>query len=197
MSLLYTQWFHRPHYPVQSFAGKTIIVTGGNIGLGKEACKHFTRLGAEKVILASRSLSNGRSAKTEIERETKRANVVEVWELDLSSYASTQAFAKRAETLPRIDAAIMNASVQTLAYSEAEGVELSLTVNVISTFLLAFMLLPLLRASAEKYDIKPVLNIVSSDLAGGAKVPEHKGANVFEVLSDETTANMMDRYVLT
>ena len=48
------QLFHRPEYPTADFSGKTIIVTGSNVGLGKEAVKHFVRLGAKKVIMAVR-----------------------------------------------------------------------------------------------------------------------------------------------
>ena len=70
MSILndvYTSLFHRPDFPADDFCGKTIIVTGSNVGLGKEAVKHFVRLNAEKVIVAVRSVAKGKAANGEIE----------------------------------------------------------------------------------------------------------------------------------
>jgi retinol dehydrogenase-12 len=42
--------------------GKTIIVTGANNGLGFEACKHFARMGAGKLIMACRDKGRGEAA---------------------------------------------------------------------------------------------------------------------------------------
>ncbi|KAL3439349.1 hypothetical protein BDV09DRAFT_190919 [Aspergillus tetrazonus] len=147
----------------ESTAGKTYIVTGANTGLGFEAAKHFVRLGAKKVILAVRSIPSGEAAKQKIDEATATTDVAEVWALDLSSYASVKTFAKRAITeLDRIDAVIENAAVATAEQTRAEGHGLSLTVNVLSTFLLAVLLLPKLKESAEKYGILPHLSIVTS-----------------------------------
>ncbi|KAL4739303.1 hypothetical protein BDV11DRAFT_205252 [Aspergillus similis] len=149
----------------ESTAGKTYIVTGANTGLGFEAAKHFVRLGAKKVILAVRSIPSGEAAKQKIDEATATTDVAEVWALDLSSYASVKTFAKRAITeLDRIDAVIENAAVATPEQTRAEGHVLSLTVNVLSTFLLAVLLLPKLKESAEKYGILPHLSIVTSGI---------------------------------
>lgn len=106
---LYSQLFITPTYPRTSCANKTIIVTGANVGLGKEAARHFVRLGAAKVILACRSVEKGEAAKKEIEAGEKREGVVEVWSLDLQSFDSVKEFAKRAEGLERLDAVVENA----------------------------------------------------------------------------------------
>ncbi|KAL4754723.1 hypothetical protein BDW72DRAFT_190013 [Aspergillus terricola var. indicus] len=149
----------------ESTAGKTYIVTGANTGLGFEAAKHFVRLGAKRVILAVRSIPSGEAAKRKIDEATATNDVAEVWALDLSRYASVKTFAKRAITeLERIDAVIENAAVATPEQTRAEGHGLSLTVNVLSTFLLAMLLLPKLKESAEKYGILPHLSIVTSGI---------------------------------
>ncbi|KAK5275948.1 hypothetical protein LTR16_011942, partial [Cryomyces antarcticus] len=90
--------------PYYDCTGKTIIVTGANVGLGFEAAKHFVRLGAEKVVLGVRSLEKGEAAKKRIEGREKRSGVVEVWIVDLLSYESVKEFAKRADGLRRLDA---------------------------------------------------------------------------------------------
>ncbi|KAK3615516.1 hypothetical protein LTR56_026543, partial [Elasticomyces elasticus] len=62
----------------------------------------------------------------------------------MSVHASIKAFAKRAGTLERLDAAILNAGVMTYAWSEIEGTETHMVVNVIRTLLLLRLLLPTL-----------------------------------------------------
>ncbi|KAL7933151.1 hypothetical protein V8C35DRAFT_280985 [Trichoderma chlorosporum] len=132
-------------------AGRTYIVTGANVGLGLEAARHLVGVGASKVILAVRNLKAGEAAKKDVEASTGINGVAEVWHLDLSSYASVRAFASKAvETLERIDAIIENAAVAGLE-EKAEGHHLTTTVNVISTFLLAVLLLPKLRSDAAKF----------------------------------------------
>lgn len=151
MGFLYSQLIYKPPYPTQSFAGRTVIVTGSNIGMGKEGARHFARLQADKVILAVRNLPAGEEAKADIERTTKTIGVVEVWELDLASYASVKAFAKRADReLKRLDIAVLNASVATGKYAAPEGLESHMTVNVVSTIMLLILLLPLMRSTAAK-----------------------------------------------
>lgn len=106
---LYSQFFVKPAYPSTDCTGKTIIVTGANSGLGKEAARHYVRLNAEKVIIACRSREKGEAAKRDIETSTKRSGAIEVWELDLQSYDSVKDFAKRTLGLKRVDVVVENA----------------------------------------------------------------------------------------
>lgn len=73
-----THLFHRPDYPTFDLSGKTIIATGSNVGLGKEAVKNLVRLNAEKVIIALRSIAKGEAAKAVIEAERGRTSVIDV-----------------------------------------------------------------------------------------------------------------------
>lgn len=62
---------------------------------------------------------------------------IEVWEVDLSKYSSAIAFGERVRTqLPRLDAFIANAGVETQELVLAESLEMTLTVTVVSTFML-------------------------------------------------------------
>ena len=123
LSLLYSQFFVSLTIPTCSFAGQTIIVTGANIGLGREAANHIVRLGASKVILAVRHVPKGNDARRYIEDKTGRKGVVEVWELDLASYASVKAFARQAEGLDRLDAVLENAGISKHEFEWAEDNE--------------------------------------------------------------------------
>ena len=118
-----------------------------------------------KLIVAVRSLAKGEAAKRSIERSTGcDPGVIEVWPLDLSSYVSVKAFAARAsKDLPRIDVLLENAGVALERFELAEGNEMNLMINCISTFLLAFLLLPKLKETATKLNTRPNLTIVTSD----------------------------------
>jgi retinol dehydrogenase-12 len=185
--LFYSQWFITPPYPTESFKDQVIIVTGANVGLGLEAARHFVRLDAAKVIIACRSIEKGEAAKKDIESTTNRTGVVDVWQLDLGSFDSVKAFGKRIESLPRLDVLLENAGVSVQSWRMLEGHEESITVNVISTFLLALLALPKLKASAKKFNIKPHLCIVSSEvhIMAGFKERQNTSKPIFEVLKDE------------
>ena len=201
----------RVHLPVpsESFAGQTVIITGSNTGLGLEAAIHIVRLGAEKVILAVRTASKGEDARKVIEEKTRRTDAVEVWELDMASYDSVKAFVKKAESLSRLDAVLENAGVLSPKFSMAGEDEyvlvflfsrltisrLVLAVNVISTFLLALLILPKLRESATAFGITPRITIVTSFLHNFAKLSAKSSPRILDYLNDESKANMDDRFV--
>ena len=190
---VYTQLFHRPDFPTADFSGKTIIVTGSNVGLGKEAVKHFIRLNAEKVLVAVPSIAKGEAAKGEIETESGRTGIIEVWELDLSYYASVKAFTKRAATLDSLDAVVLNAGIATEKYEVLEDNESTITVNVISSVLLGLLLLPTLRSSAKQWGFESTLTFVGSGVHAYTSFPERKAADSTETLNNRETAVMSDR----
>jgi retinol dehydrogenase-12 len=186
-------WTKLP-YPTEKFTGKTIIVTGSNVGMGLEAVRHFVRLGAAKVIIAVRTLSKGEAAKASVlESEKCDASVVEVWELDLASYASTKAFARKALDLERLDVVVLNAGVYLYDFTMGEQDEMTVTVNVVDTFLLGIMLLPKLRATSVQHGKECVLTFTGSFVHFMTSFPERKAANIFEELADEKKARMNDR----
>ncbi|KAI9047330.1 hypothetical protein LZ554_008777 [Drepanopeziza brunnea f. sp. 'monogermtubi'] len=193
-SFLRSQWTTLPT-PTTDFTGQTIIVTGSNAGLGYEAARHFVRLGASKVILACRSLEKGEAAKRAIEGSTKREGVVEVWLVDLGSYESVKEFADKAASLERLDVLLENAGIATFSYTELEGMESTITVNVLSTFLMALLLLPKLRADASKYNFTPRLVIVSSEAHEQARFVEQDAPTILPALKNPK--NQSDRYNLS
>lgn len=189
--IFFRNQFRRLPYPKDDFSGQTIIVTGANVGLGLEAARHFARLGAARVIIASRSADKGAQAKADVERSLLSAGggaagpqgpapqqgVVEVWPLDLGSFDSVRAFCRRAAALDRVDAVVENAGVAMVAprATLAEGYECTITVNVISTFLMALLLLPTLRRTASRFNTQPRLVIVSSDAHFMVRVEQAAG----------------------
>ena len=71
--------------------GRTVLITGGNTGLGLETAVALAREGAP-VVITSRDAQKGEVAQAEI-RERSGSDAVEVVELDLASLASVREFA--------------------------------------------------------------------------------------------------------
>jgi len=194
LSFLYSQLFVKLPKPTNDFSGQTIIVTGSNTGLGREAARHLSRLNAALVILAVRNQSKGEAAKQSILASTGRADTsIEVWDLDMQSYDSIKAFCAKANKLHRLDAVLENAGIMTKYFTMVAGYESTITTNVIGTFLLALGIMPKLRQSALEYKIEPRLSIVASDLHFLAKFPERHAKDIFVAMNNEKSDMSMQR----
>lgn len=192
MGFLYSQLLKQLPYPTGSYAGKTIVITGSNVGLGKEAARHFVRMGAGKLILAVRNLEKGNSAKIDIESTTNCAkDVIHVWEVDMASYTSVESFAARVNAeLDRVDIFLANAGIAPGKYAMAEDNEASITVNFVSTFLLVALVVPKLKSTASLYTTRPTLTIVSSDVHGHTMFPQKSAPDgkILSTVNDKAVA---------
>ena len=187
----YWQFLVTPQLPKTTFEGQTIIVTGGNAGLGLEAVRHFVRLKAKKVIIACRSIKKGEAAKADVEASTGRQGVVEIMEVDLANFKSVKQFVAKVNTLDRLDILLENAGIQTDKWEILEDDESTITVNVVSTFLMALMVLPKLQESAKKFNITPRLCIVASEVHFMTDLAaELERSSVFDALRDQSIATM-------
>jgi NAD(P)-dependent dehydrogenase (short-subunit alcohol dehydrogenase family) len=187
LEILKDQYAQLPLPSESIVRGGTYIVTGANIGLGYECAKHLVNFSASHVILAVRSQERGDVAKARIESDTGRTGIAEVWLLDLANYDSVKAFAERAMTLARLDGIVENASVALGRWSMSEETETMITVNVLSTFLLAVLLLPKMRESAVTTGTIPHIAVISSGAAfsGAQEVLEKLEGDSIEALSEE------------
>jgi NAD(P)-dependent dehydrogenase (short-subunit alcohol dehydrogenase family) len=136
--------------PSLTFAGETILITGGTSGLGLSAAILFTTLHASTVIITARTAAKGDVARRLIEAETGRTGVVAVRVLDMDSFAGVRAFvAALKQAVPRVDRVLLNAGVHNFHYERlAGGWEADLQVNVLSTALLGVLVLDWMRAGA-------------------------------------------------
>ena len=116
--------------------GQTVIITGGNSGIGFECARYLARLN-DHVILAVRSISRGEDAKRKILEESPKANI-SIMELDLSSLGSVESFAKRViEEKIDVDVFYANAGVYRVPFSTPyKGLECHMAVNFASNYYL-------------------------------------------------------------
>jgi NAD(P)-dependent dehydrogenase (short-subunit alcohol dehydrogenase family) len=132
---------------IPSMTGKTVLVTGGNSGIGYQIALVMAGKGAE-VIIACRNPKNAETALAEIRKQFPNANV-EAIALDLANLESVKSFPERF-VLEKLDilfnnAGVMNIPKQTLT---VDGFETHMGVNHLGHFALTCLLLPWLRKSA-------------------------------------------------
>ncbi|KIV82841.1 hypothetical protein PV11_04914 [Exophiala sideris] len=192
-----------PPLPTVDCTGRTILVTGANSGLGLEAAKLLAQLNCSTIVLACRTLAKGEKTQEVIEsalgRNSRKSQFI-LLELDLGSFQNVVAFSERCKDLPRIDAAILNAGVQEAEFSLTEGYETTITINVISTFLLTTLLVPTLRRSAMKYNITPTIAVVGSAVhfwTNEKALTDAAEGQILKTLSDPKKADMPGRYFLS
>jgi NAD(P)-dependent dehydrogenase (short-subunit alcohol dehydrogenase family) len=197
LTFLKSQLFFKLPYPTWNFGGQTVVITGSNTGLGLEAARHIVRLGADKVILAVRTVSKGETAAEDIIRSTQaKKSVVEVWPLDLSDYESVKAFGARLQTLDRLDAFIQNAGVlsEQFTLSKQTGLETHIDINSVSSILVGLFALPKLKETSRKFSVRTRLCFVGSELHWLAQCKEAKNpGSLLKTLSDKEQSDMSDR----
>ncbi|CAH2048996.1 unnamed protein product, partial [Iphiclides podalirius] len=128
--------------------GKVAVVTGGSSGIGFEAAKNLAYLGAN-VVIASRNETKLAKARKRIQNVTGNRNV-SYRLLDLSSLRSARSFAEATiHGEGRLDILVNNAGALGLSDRLTDdGLNLTMQVNYFGTFLLTYLLLPLLRSSS-------------------------------------------------
>jgi NAD(P)-dependent dehydrogenase (short-subunit alcohol dehydrogenase family) len=116
-----------------SFAGRTVIITGANSGLGAVTARELAGRGAE-IIMAVRNTSKGATVAQQI------GGAVEVRELDLQDLGSVRRFADGVDTA---DILINNAGIMAAPYAlTADGFESQIGTNHLGHFALTNLLLP-------------------------------------------------------
>ncbi|GJE92166.1 short chain dehydrogenase [Phanerochaete sordida] len=161
-SFLAEQWTRLPPPLLVDLAGKTVIVTGANSGIGLEAAKHFARMKPARLVVACRSEGKGKAALEEIAKATGFAAELQL--VDFADFASVQAFAARLKDAP-IDILVANAAVAQPEYKlTKDGWEEVLQVNHLATALLSILLLPNMARAAREHKALARLVLVASEV---------------------------------
>ncbi|KAF4448315.1 hypothetical protein F53441_8254 [Fusarium austroafricanum] len=162
----------------------TIIITGGNTGIGYAAAEMLLSMSLKRLVIAVRTPSKGEAAAATLRAKYPSAEIL-VWKVDMVSYKSVQDFAKQCETLDRIDLVLLNAGIQMTKFElSPEGHETSFQVNYLSTVLLATLLLPTLKQKAPAGQ-PGRLTIVSSGTSLFAEFPNANDEKVLDFYDKE------------
>lgn len=133
-----------------SQTGKTIVVTGGNGGIGYFISEQLAGAGA-RVVMASRSKDKADAAAAVIRARVPGADLGFV-HLDLSSLASIREAADELKALDRIDVLVNNAGLTGGSRSRqttTDGLELVVGTNAFGPFALTALVFPSLPAGAR------------------------------------------------
>jgi NAD(P)-dependent dehydrogenase (short-subunit alcohol dehydrogenase family) len=131
--------------------GKTVLVTGSTDGVGRYVAAKLAAAGA-KVLIHGRDGARAKTLADEIRGHGFAEPIF--YQADLSSLAGARQLAEAVTAgHKRLDLFISNAGIGSLSLgserrTSADGYELRFAVNYLSGFLLAHLLLPLLKASA-------------------------------------------------
>ena len=152
---------------------KTVIITGGNSGLGYHCAQYLASNPDWHVVLACRNSAKAESAVAEI-KAFSNSQQIEAMNLDLASFNSIRAFVSQFSDyasayptdrdLPPLSGIICNAGVQFIrrqTYTE-DGFDTTFGVNHLGHFLLVNLLLKQLTAPAR-------IVFVSSDTHDSSK----------------------------
>jgi len=119
---------------IPSQAGRTIVVTGANSGLGLSTARELARAGA-RVVLAVRDTAKGEAAAATMTGDR------EVRALDLADLASVRAFADG--WTGDLDVLVNNAGIMAIPERRtADGFEMQIGTNHLGHFALTNLLLP-------------------------------------------------------
>jgi NAD(P)-dependent dehydrogenase (short-subunit alcohol dehydrogenase family) len=131
--------------------GKTVLITGSTDGVGRYVAARLAAAGA-KVLIHGRDRERAETLADEIRRQGHGEPIF--YQADLSSLSGVRQLAEAVlADEKRLDVLISNAGIgsRTLGSERrvsADGYELRFAVNYVSGFLLAYLLLPLLKANA-------------------------------------------------
>jgi NAD(P)-dependent dehydrogenase (short-subunit alcohol dehydrogenase family) len=148
---------------IPSLAGKRVLITGANSGIGYHAALKLARKGAQ-VVLACRDRRRGEAALALLNADSPGAHA-ELEILDLASLASVRSFAEKELAQHRpLHVLVNNAGVMTppKRLETADGFEMQFGTNVLGHFALTGLLMPTLEQAAAESDWRPRVVTIAS-----------------------------------
>ncbi len=127
-----------------SMQGRTVLITGGTAGIGKETARGLANLGA-KVVVVGRNAVSGEKAVSDI-RQTSHNNDIHFLQADLSSQAQVRQVAVEFQRqFGVLDVLVNNvAGIYRHRQETVDGIEATLALGHLAPFLLTHLLLPLM-----------------------------------------------------
>ncbi len=139
--------------------GKTVVVTGGNSGIGFETAAALGAMGA-RVLITARNAGRGEAAVKHLTQLAGSAGSVELVVFDLADLSSVRQGAQEImERCPKLDVLVNNAGLILTERTETvDGYEATFAINHLGPFLLTNLLMDRLIGSAPAR----VVNVAST-----------------------------------
>jgi NAD(P)-dependent dehydrogenase (short-subunit alcohol dehydrogenase family) len=139
--------------------GKTVVVTGGNSGIGYETAAALASMGA-RVLITARNADKGRAAVAALTQRSEGKGHVQLVVFDLADLASVRrGAAEILEQTPTLDVLVNNAGLVLTERAETvDGFEATFAINHLGPFLLTNLLLERMTASTPAR----VVNVAST-----------------------------------
>ncbi|MBF4634446.1 SDR family NAD(P)-dependent oxidoreductase [Agreia pratensis] len=133
----------------RDLVGRTVVVTGGNAGLGYFTAEQLARRGA-RLVIASRNEAKANLAIGSLLREVENIERPSFVHLDLADLASVSRAADELADLPSIDVLVANAGITegTADSKTVDGFESMFGTNHLGHFALISQVMPALLATA-------------------------------------------------
>ncbi|KAL9052886.1 MAG: hypothetical protein Q9162_005112 [Coniocarpon cinnabarinum] len=151
---------------MRGLQGKSILVTGGSDGIGKETIKQIAKQNPNRIWMAARSKAKSEAAIAAIRSTSPNARITHI-PLDLTSFDSIKSAAQKITSDPnnRLHILITNAGVMACPPGlTSDGYEIQFGINHLGHAYLIDLLLPLLRKTAKE---DPSTDVRVIALSGG------------------------------
>ena len=141
---------YNPNEAIPPLNGKTILVTGGSTGLGKQAIIYLAQHNPSEIWMTAQSIDEAKAACADIRKHLPDANL-KILQLDLASLNSVKkAAAAFVAEVGRLDLLMLNAGVMGIPPGLTEdGYENQFGINHMGHAFLTKLLLPLLSKTAD------------------------------------------------
>jgi len=175
-------WFRGPQKGTKNkkrLDGKTVVLTGGNAGIGSETAKDLANRGAVVYILCRDKVKAEKTIHW-IKSENPKANIF-FEACNLASFSSIKSCAKTLnQKLTKVDYLINNAGVMwsPITWRTEEDYDMQFGVNHLGHFLLTELLLPMIKKASLTPGFKPRIINVSS-LAGLSGTINHRKLELY------------------
>jgi retinol dehydrogenase-12 len=182
---------------IPSLAGKVILVTGANAGIGKETARVLAQHSPATLWVGARNVTSGNQAVSEIQDLASAKTLVKLLEMDLTSFASVKRAADRVKaSSDRLDVLILNAGMMGGEPTTTPGgYEKNFGTNHMGHALLLKLLTPLLQNAVDKpIGTEPRIVILSSRGHTSGQLPKG-GIDFSTIKTAQPHLSGVSRYV--
>lgn len=186
-----TTYLFDPATDIPSLAGKVILITGANTGLGKQTAWELSKHSPAHIYMCARSPDKGAAALEEVKTVASEGTKITLLQIDLGSFDSIRSAAKEFLAKEnRLDVLFLNAGL--MGHPPAltkQGHEMHMGTNHVGHALLFKLLQPVLaKTAASSADVR-VISVASN---GVRYVPD--GIEFDTLKSATSSASLPIRY---